>query len=181
MRNYNFTGTTILSVRKGDKVAIAGDGQITLGTTILKGNANKIRTLKGGKYLIGFAGSTADAITLFERFEQKLNKYPGNFLKAAVELAKEWRTDKVLRRLQALMLAVGKEATLLISGNGDVIESEDGVLGIGSGAPYAVAAAKALLKNTKLTPVKIVEEAMKIAAEICIYTNTNFKIAELKS
>ena len=179
METYKFMGTTILSVRRGKKVALAGDGQITLGKTILKGNANKVRKLKDGKYLIGFAGSTADAITLFERFEIKLDKYPGNFLKAAVELAKEWRTDKVLRRLEALMLAVDKDTSLLISGNGDVIESEDGVLGIGSGAPYAVAAARALVKNTKLSPVKIVKEAMTIAGEICIYTNENFKILEI--
>ncbi len=179
MNSMKFTGTTILSVRKGKKVVIAGDGQITFGNTVLKHNANKIRTIKDGKYIIGFAGSTADAMTLFERFEKKIEKYPANFQKAAVELAKEWRTDKVLRKLEALMLAADKDTTLLISGNGDVIESEDGVIGIGSGAPYAIAAARALLRNTKLEPKEIITEAMKIASEICIYTNDKFKTAEI--
>lgn len=179
MESFNIHGTTILSVRIKNKVAIAGDGQITMGRTVLKSNANKIRKLKGGEYVIGFAGSTADAITLFEKFEQKLNKYPKNLRKAAVELAKEWRTDKVLRRLEALMLAVGKQESLLISGNGDVIEAEDGVMGIGSGAPYAVSAARALVQNTKLEPGEIVKKAMGISGELCIYSNTKLTIVEL--
>lgn len=179
MEDFTFQGTTILSVRRGKKVAIGGDGQITLGKTVLKSKANKIRKIRNGEYLIGFAGSTADAITLFERFEQKIEKYPKNLVKAAVELAKEWRTDKVLRKLQALMLAVSKTKSLLISGNGDVIESEDGVLGIGSGSSYAVAAARALIRNTKLSPDKIVKQSMKIASEICIYTNEKINILEI--
>lgn len=174
-----FRGTTILCVRKNGKVAIAGDGQVTLGNTVLKHNAKKIRTMYNNSVLAGFAGATADAFTLFEKFEEKIETYRGNITRAAVELAKDWRTDKILRRLEALLIVADSEHSFIISGNGDVIEPEDGIASIGSGGPYAQAAAKALLKHTQLEPGEIVEEAMKITSKICIYTNETINIEEL--
>lgn len=171
--------TTILCVRRDNKVAIGGDGQVTLGNTVLKHNAVKIRKMFGDKVLTGFAGATADAITLFEKFEGKLESYRGNLKRAAVELAKDWRTDKILRRLEALLLVADLEHTFILSGTGDVIEPEDGIAAIGSGGPYAQAAARALYENTNLSARDIVEKAMKIAADICIYTNENNVIEEL--
>ncbi len=174
-----FHGTTILCVRKNGKVAIAGDGQVTLGQIVLKHNAKKIRTLYNNNILAGFAGATADAFNLFEKFESKIETYRGNIAKAAVELAKEWRTDKILRRLEALLIVADKEHAFIISGTGDVIEPEDGIAAIGSGGPYAHSAAKALIEHTQLEPRKIVEEAMKITSNICIYTNESINIEEL--
>ncbi len=165
--------TTISCVRRNNKVAIGGDGQVTLGNTVLKHNAVKIRKMFGDKVLTGFAGATADAITLFEKFEGKLESYRGNLKRASVELAKDWRTDKILRRLEALLLVADLEHTFILSGTGDVIEPEDGIAAIGSGGPYAQAAARALYENTNLSAREIVEKAMKIAADICIYTNKN--------
>ncbi len=172
--------TTILVVRKDGKTVIAGDGQVTLGHSVVKSNAKKIRTLLDGKIVVGFAGSAADGLALMERLEEKLNKYRGNLLKAAVELAKDWRTDKFLRRLEAVLVAADKENMFLISGNGDVIEPDEPVLAIGSGGDFARSAALALYRNTDLPARKIVEEAMKIAGEICIYTNTSISIEEIK-
>lgn len=172
-------GTTIICVRRNGKVAIGGDGQVTMGNTVLKQNAKKIRRMSAGNIIAGFAGGTADAFTLFERFEQKLNEHRGNITRAAVELAKDWRTDKVLRRLEALLIVADKEHMFIISGTGDVIEPEDGIGAIGSGGPYAQAAAKALMENTDLSAREIVERAMKIAASICIYTNDNIVVEEL--
>ncbi len=172
-------GTTILVVKRSSKVAMAGDGQITMGDTIIKKGAHKIRTLYNGSVLAGFAGRTADAITLFELFEEKLKDTAGNLLKASISLAKEWRTDKRLRHLEALMLVADKKNILLVSGDGDVIAPDGDVMAIGSGGPYAVAAATALLKHTKMGAKRIVEEAMKIAASICIYTNENIEVVEL--
>lgn len=174
-----FHGTTILSVRRNNKVAIAGDGQITMGNTVMKRNAKKVRRMYNDKMLAGFAGTTADALTLFEKFEAKLEQYRGNITRAAVELAKDWRTDKVLRRLEALLAVVDAEHSFIISGNGDVIEPEDGIIAIGSGGPYALAAARALFNHTSLSAKEIVQEAMKIAAEICIYTNQEITVEEL--
>jgi ATP-dependent HslUV protease subunit HslV len=174
-----FKGTTILCVRSGGKVAIGGDGQITMGTTVLKQNARKIRKMYSDKVLTGFAGATADALTLFEKFEGKLESYRGNITRAAVELAKDWRTDKILRRLEALIIVADLEHTFVLSGTGDVIEPEDGVAAIGSGGPYAQAAARALSENTGLSAKEIVEKAMKIASDICIYTNEKITIEEL--
>ncbi len=174
-----FHGTTILSVRRDNKVAIAGDGQITMGNTVMKRNAKKVRRMYNDKMLAGFAGTTADALTLFEKFEAKLEQYRGNITRAAVELAKDWRTDKVLRRLEALLAVVDAEHSFIISGNGDVIEPEDGIIAIGSGGPYALAAARALSNHTSLSAKEIVQEAMKIAAEICIYTNSEIAVEEL--
>ncbi|MBI4844363.1 MAG: ATP-dependent protease subunit HslV [Nitrospirae bacterium] len=174
-----FRGTTILCVRKGAKVAMGGDGQVTFGQTVLKHNAKKLRKMYNDKVVAGFAGATADAFTLFEKFEAKLESYKGNIKRAAVELAKDWRTDKILRRLEALLIVADKESSFIISGNGDVIEPEDGIAAIGSGGPYALAAAKALLGNTNLNPKEIVEEAMKITGDICIYTNQTITVEEL--
>ncbi len=174
-----FRGTTILCVRRNGKVAIAGDGQVTMGSTILKHNARKIRKMYGDKVLTGFSGATADAFTLFEKFEAKLESYRGNLTRAAVELAKDWRTDKILRRLEALLIVADAEHTFIISGTGDVIEPEGGVAAIGSGGPFAQAAAKALFENTELSAREIVEKSMKIASEICVYTNENINIEEL--
>ena len=174
-----FKGTTILSVRKDNKVVIGGDGQVTYGETIIKPNAKKIRRLPQFNVIVGFAGATADAFTLFEKLEELLKNYPDNLLKASVELAKLWRTDKMLRRLEAMLIAVNSKVSLLISGTGDVLTKEDNVLAIGSGAPYAQAAAVALLENTKLPAREVVEKSMKIASNICIYTNDNFTIEEL--
>ena len=171
--------TTILSVRRNGKAVIAGDGQVTVGSTVMKHNAKKVRKLYNDKILAGFAGATADAFTLFEKFEAKLDQYHGNLTRAAVELAKDWRTDKILRRLEALMIVADGERSLILSGNGDVIEPESGVTAIGSGGPYALAAAKALMEHTEKDARGIVEEAMKIAAEICIYTNKEIMVEEL--
>lgn len=171
--------TTILSVRKGDKVAIAGDGQVTLGNEVMKHTANKIRRLAGGKVLTGFAGSAADAFALMERFEKKLGEFNNNLVRAATELAKEWRMDRALRRLESMMIVADSQTSLLLGGSGDVIESADGVLAIGSGGGYASAAARALLNHTDYEPEQIVEEALKIAGGICIYTNTNIVVEKL--
>ncbi|MBF0448225.1 MAG: ATP-dependent protease subunit HslV [Magnetococcales bacterium] len=175
-----FKGTTILSVRRGSTVVLGGDGQVTLGSIVVKSNARKVRTMLDGRILAGFAGSTADAFTLFERFEGKLSKHSGHLTRAAVEMAKDWRTDRALRRLEAMLAVVDSSTSLLISGTGDVLEPEHGILAIGSGGAYAQAAARALLDNTELSPRQITEEALKITADICIYTNTNFVIEELQ-
>lgn len=174
-----FHGTTIVSVRRGNQVVIAGDGQVTFGNTILKGNAKKVRRLYNGKILAGFAGGTADAFTLFERFEGKLEKHQGNLTRAAVELAKDWRMDKMLRRLEALLIVADDTASLILTGNGDVIETEDALLAIGSGGAFAQSAAKALLIKTDLSAREIAETALQIAGGICIYTNTTMTIEEL--
>ncbi len=168
--------TTILSVRRGDQVALGGDGQVTLGNTVAKHDAVKIRRLGGGKVLVGFAGSAADAFALMERFEKKLSEFPDNTRRAVIELAKEWRTDRVLRRLEAMLAVADKTASLIVSGAGDVIEPTDGIIGIGSGGPYALSAARALLEHTDFDPKKIVEAALKIAGDVCIYTNTNVRV-----
>jgi len=172
-------GTTILSVRQQGKVVLGGDGQVTLGNTVMKGNARKVRRLYQDKVLAGFAGGTADAFTLFERFEGKLEKYSGQLTRAAVELAKDWRTDRILRRLEAMLAVADDTASLIISGNGDVVEPEHSLLAIGSGGPYAQAAARALMENTELDAREVVEQALNIAASICIYTNRNLSIEEL--
>ena len=174
-----FHSTTILCVRRDKKVAIAGDGQVSFGNTIMKHGACKIRTMLDGKVLAGFAGSSADAFTLFERFEAKLSEHRGNLTRAAVELAKDWRTDRVLRKLEAMMIVADREKTFTISGTGDVLEPDDEVAAIGSGGPYALAAAMALLKHSKLNARQIVEESMKLAANICVYTNDKISIEEL--
>jgi ATP-dependent HslUV protease subunit HslV len=174
-----FEGTTIVSVRRGDKVVLGGDGQVTLGNTIMKANANKVRRLYHERVLAGFAGGTADAFTLFERFEGKLEKHSGHLTRAAVELAKDWRTDRMLRRLEALLAVADKTTSLIISGNGDVIEPEDSLIAIGSGGPFAQAAARAMLDHSELDAHQIVGNALGIAASICIYTNTNTTIEEL--
>lgn len=171
--------TTILAVRRGNHVAVAGDGQVTFDKTIMKSGARKVRRLYNDKIVAGFAGSTADAFTLFSRFEAKLEQYHGQLQRAAVELGKEWRTDKYLRHLEALLIVADENASLLLSGGGDVIEPDDGVVAIGSGGPYATAAARALLRHTNLSAKEIVKEAMKIASEICIYTNSDLVIEEL--
>jgi ATP-dependent HslUV protease, peptidase subunit HslV len=172
-------GTTVLCVRKDNKVVLAADGQVTLGDAVIKHSAKKIRRLYNDKIVAGFAGSTADALSLFSRFENKLQEFHGNLPRAAVELAKEWRTDRSLRHLDALLLVADSKNTFLLSGNGDVIEPDDGVCAIGSGGNYAVAAARALAKNSKLSAKDIAQEAMRIAADICIYTNENFSIEEV--
>jgi ATP-dependent HslUV protease subunit HslV len=175
----NWRGTTILMVRRDDKVAVAGDGQVTMGEMVMKHHAKKVRKLYHGKIIVGFAGSAADALTLFERLEAKLEKHQGNLTRSVVELAKDWRTDRILRRLEALLLAVDATGTLLVSGTGDVIEPDEGVMAIGSGAPYALAAARALLAHTPLAPADICREAMSIAASLCVYTNSEIVIEEL--
>ena len=172
-------GTTILAVKHKGKITVAGDGQVTLETTILKRGARKVRRLYNNEIIVGFAGATADAFTLFDRFDQKLEQYNGNLLRAAVELTKDWRTDRVLRHLEALMIAVSKDYSLIISGNGDVIEADDDVMAIGSGGPYAQAAARALVRHSNMTSTEIAKEAMKIAAEICIYTNDHITVEEI--
>lgn len=175
-----FHGTTILSVRRGQDVVLGGDGQVTLGQTVLKANARKVRRLYREQVLAGFAGATADAFTLFERFEAKLEKHQGHLVRAAVELAKDWRTDRLLRRLEALLAVADRQASLILTGNGDVVEPEQGLIAIGSGGPYAQAAARALLESTELDARTIVERSLGIAADICIYTNRNIVIEELK-
>lgn len=173
-----FRGTTIVSVRRNGKVAIAGDGQVSMGDTVMKGNARKVRTLADDRVIAGFAGGTADAFTLFELFETKLEQY-GNLTRAAIELAKDWRTDRRLRRLEALLCVADQESSFIISGNGDVIEPENDLMAIGSGGPYAQAAALALLENTDLDARTIVEKALQIAGDICVYTNQNIAVEEL--
>ncbi len=175
----DFRGTTVIAVKRGDRLAIGGDGQVTFGNTVFKKNAKKIRKLFKNQVLVGFAGATADAFTLVDKFEGKLEKYAGNLLKASVELAKEWRTDRVLRRLEAMLIVANKDTLLIISGNGDVIEPEDGIAAIGSGGAFAQSAAKALIAHSSLSAREVVEESLKIAGEICIYTNLNFTIEEI--
>ncbi|HIF18405.1 MAG TPA: ATP-dependent protease subunit HslV [Cycloclasticus sp.] len=175
----DFRGTTILSVRRGNSVVVGGDGQVTLGNTIMKGNARKVRRLAGGDVIAGFAGATADAFTLFERFEGMLEKHHGNLTRAAVEMAKDWRTDRVLRKLEALLAIADSKDSLIISGNGDVIQPEQDLIAIGSGGPFAQSAARALLENTDLSAREIVEKSLGIAGDICIYTNHNHTIEEL--
>lgn len=179
MSQPTFHATTILSVRKGEEVAIGGDGQVTMGQTVFKSTGHKIRTLYDGKVLVGFAGAVADAFSLLERFEGMLKKENGNTLKAAISLAKEWRTDKVLRRLESLMCVVDEDLSLLISGGGEVIQPDDGIIGIGSGGMYALAAARALVENTDLSAKEVVLKAMSIAADICVYTNQNIYVEEI--
>ena len=174
-----FRGTTILSVRRNDSVVIGGDGQVTMGDTVMKGNARKVRRLYNDNVIAGFAGGTADAFTLFELFEAKLEEFGGQLTRAAVELAKDWRTNKMLRNLEALLVVADASTSLIISGNGDVIEPEHALMAIGSGGPYAQAAARALFENTDLDARTITEKALKIAAEICVYTNQNLTIEEL--
>ncbi|MDH3688026.1 MAG: ATP-dependent protease subunit HslV [Gammaproteobacteria bacterium] len=174
-----FRGTTVLCVRRGDDVVIGADGQVSMGETVMKGNARKIRRLYKDSVIAGFAGGTADAFTLFERFEGKLEKHQGNLVRSAVELAKDWRTDRFLRRLEALLAVADKSTSLIISGNGDVIEPESGVMAIGSGGNYAKAAARALLESTELDARTVVEKSLTIAADICVYTNTNLALEEL--
>jgi len=175
-----FNATTILCIRRDGEVAIAGDGQVSFGNTVIKSTANKIRTMGNGRILAGFAGSSADAFTLFEKFEAKLEEHRGNITRAAVELAKDWRTDKILRRLEAMMIVADNEKTFTISGTGDVLEPDDDVAAIGSGGPFALAAARALMRKTSLTARNIAEESMRIASEICVFTNGRFTIEELK-
>lgn len=175
----HWRGTTILMVRRDGRVAVAGDGQVSLGEMVMKHRARKVRKIYHGKIIVGFAGATADALTLFERFEAKLEQHQGNLTRAVVELAKDWRTDKILRRLEALLLTVDVGSAFLISGNGDVIEPDEGVMAIGSGAPYALAAARALMAHTDLSPAQICREAMEIAGSLCVYTNQEIVIEEL--
>ncbi len=177
----SFRGTTIVSVRRNDKVIIGGDGQVSMGNTVMKGNARKVRRLYHDRVIAGFAGATADAFTLFEHFEGKLEKHRGNLVRAAVELAKDWRTDRALRRLEALLAIADSKSSLIISGTGDVIQPENDLMAIGSGGPFAQSAATALLENTELPAREIVEKALKIAGDICIYTNHNITIEELDS
>jgi ATP-dependent HslUV protease subunit HslV len=179
MDKEKFRGTTILMVRRGEKVAVAGDGQITLGDMVMKHRARKVRRLYHGKIIVGFAGASADALHLFDRLETKLEAHQGNLTRAVVELAKDWRTDKILRRLEALLLAVDGQNSFLVSGTGDVIEPDEGVMAIGSGGPYALAAARALMAHTDLPPADICREAMNIAGSLCVYTNSEIIIEEL--
>jgi len=174
-----FRGTTILSVRRNGKVVVGGDGQVSMGNTVMKGNARKVRRLYDGRVIAGFAGGTADAFTLFERFEAKLEKHSGNLTRSAVELAKDWRTDRMLRRLEALLVVADRESSLIITGNGDVIEPENSLMAIGSGGPFAQAAARALLENSDHDARTIVEKGLEIAADICVFTNNNLTIEEL--
>lgn len=173
--------TTIVSVRRGDKVALGGDGQVSLGNTVMKGNARKVRRLYHDQVIAGFAGGTADAFTLFERFEAQLEKYQGQLVRSAVELAKDWRSDRALRKLEAMLIVANKDASLIITGNGDVVEPEEGLVAIGSGGNFAQAAGKALLENTDLGAREIVEKSLSIAADICVYTNHNQIVEELDS
>ena len=177
-RPERIRSTTILAVRRDGQVALGGDGQVTVGQTVMKSNALKVRSLRGGKLLAGFAGAAADAFTLFEKFEEKLERFPGNLPRAAVELAKDWRSDRVLRRLEALLAVTDAEHGFVISGTGDIIEPDDGILAIGSGGPYALSAARALLDNTDLPARDIVRKSLEIAGEICVYTNTNITVIE---
>jgi ATP-dependent HslUV protease subunit HslV len=174
-----FHGTTILGVRKNGRVALGGDGQVSIGETVVKSQSNKVRALKGGKVLAGFAGSVADALTLYEKFEEKLDRYPGNLPRAAVELAKDWRSDRVLRRLEALLVVADLEHSFLLSGSGELIEPDDGIVAIGSGGNFALAAARALLPETSHSARDIVQRSLEIAADICVFTNRNVTILEL--
>jgi ATP-dependent HslUV protease subunit HslV len=174
-----FHGTTILAVRKDGRVALGGDGQVSIGDTVVKSNSTKVRTLKGGKVLAGFAGSVADALTLYEKFEEKLDRYPGNLPRAAVELAKDWRSDRILRRLEALLVVADLEHSFLLSGSGELIEPDDGITAIGSGGNFALAAARALLPVAGQSARQIVQRSLEIAAEICVYTNGQISILEL--
>ena len=176
-----FHGTTILVVRKAGRVALGGDGQVSIGDTIVKSTANKVRSLRGGKVLTGFAGSVADALNLFERFEEKLDRYPGNLPRAAVELAKDWRSDRILRRLEALLVVADLEHSFLLSGSGELIEPDDGIIAIGSGGNFALAAARALLPEPDRTAREITQRSLEIAADICVFTNRNITILELPS
>ncbi|MGY8526286.1 ATP-dependent protease subunit HslV [Paracidovorax citrulli] len=178
MEQYH--GTTIVSVRRGNQVSLGGDGQVTLGNIVMKGTARKVRRIYNGKVLVGFAGSTADAFSLLDRFEAKLEKYQGNLTRAAVDLAKDWRSDRALRRLEAMLITADRDTTLVITGNGDVLDPEGGIAAIGSGGSYAQSAAKALVENTDLSPKDVVEKSLRIAGELCIYTNTNFVIESLE-
>jgi len=178
MNRERVRSTTILAVRKNGQVALGGDGQVTVGQTVMKSNAQKVRSLHGGKLIAGFAGAAADAFTLFEKFEEKLERYPGNLQRAAVELAKDWRSDRVLRRLEALLAVTDREHGFIISGTGDIIEPDDGILAIGSGGSYALAAARALVENTDLSAKEIVKRGLLIAADICVYTNSNITVLE---
>jgi ATP-dependent HslUV protease subunit HslV len=173
-----FHATTILAVRRNGQVALGGDGQVTVGQTVMKSNAQKVRALQNGKLLVGFAGAAADAFTLFEKFEEKLQRFPDNMPRAAVELAKDWRSDRVLRKLEALLIVATKEHGFVISGTGDIIEPDDGILAIGSGGSYALAAARALADHTDLPPREVVKRALEIAGDICVYTNTNITVIE---
>ncbi|HEY0996700.1 MAG TPA: ATP-dependent protease subunit HslV [Gemmatimonadaceae bacterium] len=173
-----FRATTILAVRRNGNVALGGDGQVTVGDTVMKAHAQKVRTLRGGRILAGFAGAAADAMTLFEKFEEKLERYPGNLPRAAVELAKDWRSDRVLRRLEALLAVCDRDHGFVISGTGEIIEPDDGILAIGSGGAYALAAARALVAHTDLPPGEVVRQGLTIAADICIYTNANITVLE---
>ena len=175
-----YHGTTILSVRRGDSVAMGGDGQVTLGNIVVKASARKVRRIYQGKILAGFAGGTADAFTLFERFEAKLDKHQGNLLRSAVELAKDWRSDRALRRLDAMLAVANRDASLIITGNGDVLEPEYGIVAIGSGGAFAHSAARALVDNSNLTAAEVVRKSLQIAADLCIYTNQNFTIEVLE-
>ena len=179
MKRPRIRSTTVLAVRRGGHVVLGGDGQVTMGNTVVKSTARKIRRLHDGKIVAGFAGSAADGITLFEKFESRLKEYGGNLSRAAVELAKDWRTDRVLRRLEAMLAVVDRTTSLIVSGAGDVIEPTDGIIGIGSGGPFAASAAKGLLQHSQLDAKGIVEAALKIAGEVCIYTNTNIKVETL--
>ena len=172
-------GTTILSIRKGDQIVIAGDGQVSLGDTVIKGSARKVRRLGDGRVIGGFAGATADAFTLFERLEAKLEQYPGQLTRACVEMAKDWRTDRYLRRLEAMMAVADKDVSLVLTGNGDVLEPDDGVIGIGSGGNYALAAARALVDRDDMNAEDVARRALEIAADICVYTNTQFVVEKL--
>jgi ATP-dependent HslUV protease subunit HslV len=178
MTRQRIRSTTILSVRRDGKVALGGDGQVTVGETVMKASAQKVRTLANGRLLAGFAGSAADGLTLFQKFEEKIERYPDNLRRAAVELAKDWRSDRVLRRLEALLAVTDKESSFILSGTGDIIEPDDGVLAIGSGGPYALAAARALLGNTSMTAADIVRRSLEISGEICIYSNNRITILE---
>lgn len=175
-----FHGTTIVSVRRGNQVALGGDGQVTLGNVVMKGSARKVRRIYNDKVLVGFAGSTSDAFALLDRFEAKLEQYHGNLTRAAVDLAKDWRTDRALRRLEAMLITADRDTTLVITGNGDVLDPEGGVAAIGSGGSFAQSAARALVENTDLSPRDIVEKSLTIAGDICIYTNKNFTIESIE-
>ncbi len=179
MPSEKIRGTTIIAVRRNDKVAMAGDGQVTMGNTVMKANARKVRKIFDGKILVGFAGATADAFTLFERFEGKVKEYGGDITRASVELAKDWRTDRILRRLEAMLLVADRKSTFLLSGTGDVIEPEEGVIAIGSGGSYAYAAARAYMEVGQLSAREIAERSLKIASQICIYTNSEILVEEL--
>ena len=177
--NLKWHGTTIISVRKNEEVVVAGDGQVTFGNTVIKGRANKVRRLSSGSVIAGFAGATADAFTLFERLEAKLEQHPGQLTRACVELAKDWRTDRYLRRLEAMMAVADSEHSLILSGNGDVLEPEDGLIGIGSGGPFALSAARALINEDSISAAQIALRSMKISADMCIYTNENITLEKI--